>query len=195
MISGNAYPPIHCDYPRSFLFESDLKGDFMKTTFLKISDLADRVIEIVAIALFVLLILVIGAEVVARYGFNSSLSWSEEFGRIVFVWIIFLGASIGFKRGAHMGLHFIVGMVTPKVKRLMAIASLILSAAFFIFIVIEGLLVSLEMVSQLTTAMQISVSWQYSAIPVGALFMLLHVPALLYQTGEEGAADGMDSIV
>ncbi|UOF88637.1 TRAP transporter small permease [Fodinisporobacter ferrooxydans] len=167
----------------------------MKIIFQKISDWANLLAEMVGVILFVVLIFVIGAEVVARYVFNSSFSWSEEFGRMVFVWIIFLGASIGFKRGAHMGLHFIIGLASKKIKQMMSAATLFLSSVFFLFIIIEGIQVSIQMIPQLTSAMQISVAWEYSAIPVGALFMLIHVPALLYQMGEVGASNGVDSAV
>jgi TRAP-type C4-dicarboxylate transport system permease small subunit len=107
--------------------------------------------------------------------------------------VIFLGASIAYKRGAHMGLHFITEKTSTPVKRLLSIISLLLSSVFFIFIGVEGVMVTLKMTTQLTPAMEVSMAWQFSAIPVGAFLMLLHVPGLLTQSEKAGVPHDLDS--
>jgi TRAP-type C4-dicarboxylate transport system permease small subunit len=142
----------------------------------------------------IVLVIAIAAEVFARYVMNSSLSWSEEFGRILFVWVIFLGTSIGFKRGAHMGLHFITEMTPAPIRKVIQKISIICSAVFFLFIVIQGISVTLKMTSQATPALGISAAWQLSAIPVGALIILIHAPSLLFHSSSEvGVTHDLDS--
>lgn len=48
------------------------------------------------------------ANVVLRYGFNSGISVSVELSRIIFVWIVFLGSVVALARGLHMGVDSLV---------------------------------------------------------------------------------------
>lgn len=52
----------------------------------------DKLILLVTSVIFVIMILIVFLQVVARYVFGSSLSWSEEIARFLLVWTIFLAA-------------------------------------------------------------------------------------------------------
>jgi TRAP-type C4-dicarboxylate transport system permease small subunit len=164
----------------------------MAHLFQSLSDTVNKIVEVIGSLLMGILIIVIASEVFARYVMNSSLSWSEECGRIIFLWAIFLGTSIGFKRGTHMGLHFITEKVPQQFKKGISVISLSCTAIFFLFVLIEGISVTLRMTTQLTPAMEISFAWQLSAIPAGALLTLLHIPALIVQSEEAGDSHGLD---
>lgn len=41
-------------------------------------------------------------NVVLRYGFGSGVAASEELSRLLFVWMVFIGATAAFARGEHM---------------------------------------------------------------------------------------------
>lgn len=41
-------------------------------------------------------------NVVLRYGFGSGVAASEELSRLLFVWMVFLGATAAYPRGEHM---------------------------------------------------------------------------------------------
>ncbi|XVJ70318.1 MAG: TRAP transporter small permease [Rhizobacter sp.] len=49
---------------------------------------------VMAIAVFV--------NVVLRYGFNSGIPASEELSRLLFVWMVFIGAAAAYPAGEHM---------------------------------------------------------------------------------------------
>lgn len=66
---------------------------------------ADRAMEILVIALFAMIVLVGGLQVLCRYLFNASLSWSEELQRYGLIWMVFLALVIGYRRGAHIGMN------------------------------------------------------------------------------------------
>src|SRR5271166_5842716 len=40
--------------------------------------------------------------VIARFGFNHPLTWSDELATITFLWLAMLGAVIALRRGQHM---------------------------------------------------------------------------------------------
>ncbi len=56
------------------------------------------------------------AGVVARYVFNSPLTWSDELASILFLWLAMLGAVIALRRGEHMRLTTLVGNMTPRAR-------------------------------------------------------------------------------
>lgn len=72
---------------------------------------------IIALAVMVA---VIFAQVVMRYVFNNSLSWSEEFARYLFVWFSWIGVSAGVKDKDHLKVDILEralekrGLIKPK---------------------------------------------------------------------------------
>ena len=55
--------------------------------------------EILLIALLFIMMMVMGIQIVARYVFGNSLSWSEEITRFCFIWTGFLSISYCVKNG------------------------------------------------------------------------------------------------
>jgi TRAP-type C4-dicarboxylate transport system permease small subunit len=49
-------------------------------------------------------------NVVLRYGFGSGIAASEELSRLLFVWMVFIGATAAYPAGEHMAFTSLVGM-------------------------------------------------------------------------------------
>ena len=71
---------------------------------------------IIVICLVIMVLMVFG-NVVMRYAFNSGISVSEELSRWLFLWLIFLGASIAVHEQAHMGSDMVLEMLPPKLQK------------------------------------------------------------------------------
>lgn len=52
--------------------------------------------------------LMVFANVVLRYAFNSGIAVTEEVSRFVFVWLTFLGAVVAMAEGLHLGVESLV---------------------------------------------------------------------------------------
>jgi TRAP-type C4-dicarboxylate transport system permease small subunit len=63
-----------------------------------------------------MVILVFG-NVVLRYGFNSGITFSEEFSRWLFVWLTFVGAALAMRNHAHLGMDSVVSRLPPAGKK------------------------------------------------------------------------------
>jgi TRAP-type C4-dicarboxylate transport system permease small subunit len=62
---------------------------------------------LIALALAAMVVLVFG-NVVLRYGFNSSITVSDEVSRWLFVWVTFLGAVVALHKREHLGMEMVV---------------------------------------------------------------------------------------
>jgi TRAP-type transport system small permease protein len=86
----------------------------------------ERVVEwLMALALTIMVILVFG-NVVLRYAFNSGIAAAEELARLMFVWLIFLGAILGLRHHAHLGVELVQARLPRSLRRLCAIVSHVL---------------------------------------------------------------------
>ncbi|MES2949859.1 MAG: TRAP transporter small permease subunit [Pseudomonadota bacterium] len=73
-------------------------------------------------------------NVVLRYGFGSGVAASEELSRLLFVWMVFIGATAAYPAGEHMAFTSLVGLLKnkPLPLRLMTVlirAAVILACA------------------------------------------------------------------
>ncbi len=53
-------------------------------------------------------------NVVLRYGFGSGVAASEELSRLLFVWMVFIGATAAYPAGEHMAFTSLVGMLKGR---------------------------------------------------------------------------------
>ena len=53
-------------------------------------------------------------NVVLRYGFGSGVAASEELSRLLFVWMVFLGAAAAYPAGEHMAFTSLVGLLRRR---------------------------------------------------------------------------------
>jgi len=61
------------------------------------SALVDRACRIAAAVVFILMIALVTLQVVARYGFSSPPSWTEEAARYAMIWFALLGGTVAFR--------------------------------------------------------------------------------------------------
>lgn len=64
-------------------------------------------------------------NVVLRYGFGSGIAASEELSRLLFVWMVFIGATAAYPAGEHMAFTSLVGMLKRRPAALAAMTALI----------------------------------------------------------------------
>ena len=69
-------------------------------------------------------------NVVARYAFESSLSWAGELTIYLFLWSTFFGATYCFKKDAHIAVDVFLIKAPPKMQKFLTLITLIISAVY-----------------------------------------------------------------
>ncbi|MCG2594232.1 TRAP transporter small permease subunit [Ramlibacter sp. XY19] len=72
---------------------------------------------VMAVAVFI--------NVVLRYGFGSGIAASEELSRLLFVWMVFLGATAAYPAGEHMAFTSLVGLLQKRPGAMLAMTVVI----------------------------------------------------------------------
>lgn len=72
---------------------------------------------LIAACLFGMVVMVF-ANVVLRYAFNTGITVSDELSRWLFVWMTFLGALVGMREYAHLGVDSVINRLPPGGKKI-----------------------------------------------------------------------------
>lgn len=133
------------------------------------------VVQWVAAVFTIALVTVVAGNVVARYVFNTGVPWVEELSRLIFVWVVFLGACVAMQHRGHLAIGFLVDRLPAIVRTVVIWGTNLFTAAFLVTLVVGGWqLVSLTAgFGTQTPALRISLAWGYAAIPFTAAVMLL----------------------
>ncbi len=81
-------------------------------------DLAKRFLKGAMVLTLALMVLMVFFNVILRYFFNSGLELTEELGRYLFVWLIFLGVISAFARGTHIRVDSIVRLLPIHLQKI-----------------------------------------------------------------------------
>jgi TRAP-type C4-dicarboxylate transport system permease small subunit len=80
-------------------------------------ELLDRAVEWLVAALVAAMVMAGFLQIVNRFVFNVSLSWSEELQRYLNIWIVFLAIPIGYRRGVHLGMNMLFERMPALAQR------------------------------------------------------------------------------
>ena len=68
-----------------------------------------------------LIVLLIFSNVVGRYLLGTSFAGAEELARLLFVWLVFLGAILALRRRAHLGVELVQARLPRAARRTCAV--------------------------------------------------------------------------
>lgn len=135
----------------------------------------DRVLTGVLLAAVATMVAVVSAQVALRYGFNRSIDWADEIGRLAFVWSIFLAIPLGVRDGAHIGIDLLVDKLPAFGQSLLRRAGAALGAAMMLAIAWAAVRTCREQWDELMSTVDVSVGWFIVPVAVGALFSAFHL--------------------
>jgi TRAP-type C4-dicarboxylate transport system permease small subunit len=138
-----------------------------------------QVVEGLLLVMMVVLCADVFLGVFSRYVMARTFTWYDEIARLLFVWIVFLGAAVGVRRSAHFRLHLLVDRFPAGLRRVAHVVGVLVVMGFGLLLIQQGWkLVELGQF-QRTPVMGLSKRYVYLSVPVGgALIMLYSLPHL-----------------
>lgn len=126
-----------------------------------------RAFEILIVACLALMGILVFGNVVLRYAFNSGIAISEELSRLLFVWLIFLGAVLASAQRIHIGFDTLQRRVGPLQRRALIAFSGVLILSGCVIFIIGGYKQMVINLGNTYPVMGISYGWLYG---VGLVF-------------------------
>ncbi len=127
------------------------------------------------------------ANVIARYIFNSSLTWASELTVYFFLWSTFFGAAYCFKVDAHISVSVLLDKVSPKVAKGLMLLSRLVTLVFLSAVSYYGYQYLVTFSDEMSIDLEIPMWIPELVIPIAFAFAvyrvaekiasLLHTPA------------------
>lgn len=135
----------------------------------------DRLVTGLLLGTVAVMVAVVSAQVALRYGFNRSIDWADEVGRLAFVWSIFLAIPLGVRQGSHIGITLLADKLPKAWQPILKRASAALGAVLMFLIAWAALRVAQEQWDELMATVDWSVGWFIVPVGLGALLSALHL--------------------
>lgn len=159
----------------------------MRAMIAKLDDLAFKFEGLLLFSVLCALVVILCMQVLFRFFLNQPLDFTEEIARLLFAWLVFVGAA----RAMRVSQHFVVDIVYNKlpdnIRNFVGFLIDFVTLAFIAAMFWIGMTASLKGAAQIMPVLQISKSAQTMALPVGMLLMAIH--AISFPTRRQHIGD------
>lgn len=145
---------------------------------MKIIKWLDANIErMILLILFVAMTVITVLQVFMRYVMQNSLTWSEEFSRFCFIWLIYIGISYGVKRAKHVRVEAILSLFKRRGKLIINLIANILFLYFAIYATYYGFTImnTIQSTGQVAPSLGVPMSIMYLGMPIGMLLTTIRL--------------------
>ena len=152
-------------------------GDGLRATLRRTVLAADRITSGVAAIIACLALAVAVAaglwQVVARFATETPSVWSEALVRTALIWMAFLGVAVALRAGALVSIDVAHRFTRGRVRRALEAAALAASLSMLGIMFWFGWMMAERVTFQEMAGLEVSMSWGYAAIPLGAAFAMM----------------------
>jgi TRAP-type C4-dicarboxylate transport system permease small subunit len=139
----------------------------------RIIDLYHRLLTILLVATVAILIVPVTLQIASRFtDFIPSYIWTEELARLLFVWMIMLGAMIGIREATHFDVD-LLPKLPPRAAALMQIATHLFVLVFTLVFVWWGIKFLQFGWNQLSELAELPMPYIFLAWPLAGITWLL----------------------
>ncbi len=135
--------------------------------------------------------LIIALQVLMRYVFQASLSWSEEVARYLFIWLIYIGISYGVKKEAHVAVTATDLIMSASQRKWMRLVSNIVFLIFALCIFYYGreVCAKIARLGQEAPATGLDMWLVYLAVPTGFCLTCIRLAQRIYRQFKDWNTD------
>jgi TRAP-type C4-dicarboxylate transport system permease small subunit len=134
-----------------------------------------------------LLVVIVFANVIARYYLSASLAWSEEVARFMLIWLVFLGAVLAYVNDEHLGLDIVVRLFPRRIRYGLAVVADLLVMLAIYFLIHGGAVLMRDSWEWGSPATDTPYGYVYTVVPACGILLFLqtigkmfgHIQAML----------------
>ena len=145
--------------------------------FRSIKKVLDRSLELLVMVVVAVLVVDVLWQVFTRFILKNPSIWTEELAVFMLIWVSLLGAAVALNRGAHLGIDYFVGKLSPKKRLYTEVFAFLCISLFSVTVMVLGginLVVSTLNLQQLSPTLGIKVGYVYLVIPISGFFLALY---------------------
>ena len=162
--------------------------------------LEERFEEVIGVLLLTAVVGLIFIGVILRLSFNTGIPWQEELSRMLYVVVVYLGASYGMRSQDHIRVVIGFNLLPAKLQKALRAVTDLIWLFFNIVIILYALKVHQTMVQfpGYSAVLQIPMHYVFFIVPLGFFLMSLrliqnYVKFLIPKRGASRKAEGRTS--
>lgn len=140
-----------------------------------------------AVTLLAVTVAIVVLQVFFRYVLNSSLSWSEEAARYLFIWAALLGFSSSVQARRLFSFEMIALRLPPAGRRACSALFALAAVVFLWVLIVDGSALVAQTMTQTSPAIGVPMALAYAALPFGGVLIAFHFLAALGTGAPSGA--------
>ena len=139
----------------------------------KLNNVLEKCIMNVAGVLFLVMTALAIMQVGSRYVFSQPLTWTEEYARFIFSYVVLFGSAILVRRKGHVTVTLIVERFKGATREAVEMAAMIISLIFIIIMIYYGYIAAMRASLQTAAITGTNMGFVYASVPISGLLMLL----------------------
>lgn len=139
-----------------------------------LSNKCDQVIQWVVVPAMAFYTLLIFVGVLSRFVFKIPIMEAVELSRLGFVWACLLGASVAYKRMAHINFTVISSRLPSKASKILSLTINVISLVFMIWVLYYSVIITTKVWPSKLSATGLSNGLMYISLPITMIAMIIH---------------------
>ncbi len=123
---------------------------------------------------------ILGVTLLAIFGVifriaGNSLSWNEELMRWLLIGAAYIGASVALRERSHVGIEFFILRMSRTARKISILVGYLAIVIFLVVAIRYGFESAMRAQRQYGAILRLPMVWVKMNIPLGSLFMLIHM--------------------
>jgi TRAP-type C4-dicarboxylate transport system permease small subunit len=141
----------------------------MKSWIVRAVGRLEWVTGVLFLALFILNML----RIFLRYFLGVAWLWEPDFSRLLFIWIIFIGATVLYVGKGHLVVDYFLNRLQPKPRERMHFMIDLMTAIFLVVLVLKGIEITKVRMRIPFDTWDLPTGYAYMAVPICAAIMII----------------------
>jgi TRAP-type C4-dicarboxylate transport system permease small subunit len=144
-----------------------------------VADWLDAASRPVCATAFAVMTVAVFYEVVARFVFNRPTFWAEPLARMMLVWVVLTGFSLGTRHREHIRIDGAALAAPAWLQRVFARVRWLAALCFAAVLLVSGVQLALQNLVQDIPGLDVAVFWVYLAVPISACLVILYIVEMI----------------